>query len=101
MRNVPRLAALLALVATYAGTPVLAHAEGDGIWGLNVRVGQTAALEVGTNWINCDDVVIILPQFGPHDLMTNWLYITGRSPGTTLCRVGIRPGRLYRVTVYP
>lgn len=71
---------------------------------IDVAVGQTVEIDVGTRrGLICDDVEIITPELRTKG-DTNYLVVTGVTVGSTQCRVGTEPGRvgvLYDVVVGP
>jgi hypothetical protein len=105
MRHALRFALLLATGITLAATPAVAQspAPDDGATRLDVRVGQTIVVDVAyARGIRCDDLTVLTPELRPHDFSSNWFYVTGLRPGTTLCRAGVEddfPTYLFRITV--
>ena len=92
--------ALLALAA--AAAPATADEERVP---LVVEVGQTVSREVGFAMGHmCDDETILRAEMRNGTVENNLFVVTGKKPGTTLCRAGItqdRPTILFEIRVVP
>lgn len=83
-------------------TPALADEERTRV---ELVVGQATEVEVG--WAmghQCDDESIVAAEMKSKDPETNVLALTGKKPGTTLCRAGTylvenRPTFLFEIVV--
>jgi len=90
---------LAALVLLAAGS---AHADAEV---LEVEVGKTVEVLVGyAQGLICDDLTILDAEVRAKTEQNNVFVVTGKKPGSTLCRVGTDPLRvrfMYDVHVVP
>ncbi len=100
MRTSPVALAIVAMVAML-GSPAAVGAE-DRV-PLVVEVGQTVSREVGYAMGHlCDDESVVRAAMKNGTLENNLFVVTGKKPGTTLCRAGVvqdRPTILFEITV--
>lgn len=93
----------LALVAL-AATAGVATADEERV-SLVVEVGQTVSREVGFAMGHlCDDETILRAEMRNGTPENNLFVVTGKKPGTTLCRAGTvqdRPTILFEIRVVP
>ncbi|CAN5739396.1 hypothetical protein BH11MYX3_BH11MYX3_23620 [soil metagenome] len=70
---------------------------------LVVEVGQTVSREVGYAMGHlCDDETVVRAEMKNGTPENNLFVVTGKKPGTTLCRAGVVPDRptiLFEITV--
>ena len=99
--HIVRLLTVIIVSSTCLARPALAEQPES----ITVRVGQTVAREVG--WamgVRCDDPELVHAEMRNTDPDTNVFVVTGRKPGTTICRAGTyhvenRQTFLFEVTV--
>ena len=95
------LALSIVALAAIVGGPTTVGAE-DRV-PLVVEVGQTASREVGFAMGHlCDDESVVHAEMKNGTVENNLFVVTGKKPGTTLCRAGVvkdRPTILFEITV--
>ena len=82
-----------------------AAADADDATRIDVAVGETVARDVGIAvGLRCDDLGIVRVALRTASPASNVFEVTGVTPGTTRCRVGIaqyRPSYLFDIHVVP
>ncbi len=100
MRTSSFVVSIVALAAML-GDPTSVGAE-DRV-PLVVEIGQTVSREVGFAMGHlCDDETVVHAEMKNGTLENNLFVVTGKKPGTTLCRAGVvqdRPTMLFAITV--
>jgi hypothetical protein len=101
------LVGALAMLVTLVGLAGRARADDPpaGALRMDVAVGETVERSVGfAMGLLCDDLSIVRAELRASTPESNTFSVTGVKEGTTLCRVGIMPGRptyVFEIHVVP